>query len=102
MEIPPKQRMEKQQTLEREHSEEYRAALRRAVTLAIPHAYSPSQYGTFDVGDRENAGWHGDTLLTESSRKNRQRESWDELIERLFEKDESGHMVLKKSSSSNS
>lgn len=99
MEIPPKQRMEKQQILEREHSDEYRAALRRAVTLAIPHAYSPSQYGTFDASDSENSGRHGETLLTGSSRKNRKRESWDELIERLFEKDESGHMVLKKSSS---
>ncbi|KAK6936830.1 Mono-/di-acylglycerol lipase, N-terminal [Dillenia turbinata] len=48
MEIPAKQKMERQETIEREHREEYRAALQRAVTLAVPHAYSPSQYGTFD------------------------------------------------------
>ncbi|KAF2315601.1 hypothetical protein GH714_040115 [Hevea brasiliensis] len=48
MEIPVKQRMERQETLAREHTEEYKAALQRAVILAVPHAYSPSQYGTFD------------------------------------------------------
>ncbi|KAJ6889514.1 hypothetical protein NC652_030314 [Populus alba x Populus x berolinensis] len=36
MEIPAKQRMERQETLAREHSEEYRAALQRAVTLSVP------------------------------------------------------------------
>ncbi|XWS61183.1 hypothetical protein CRYUN_Cryun07bG0103800 [Craigia yunnanensis] len=56
MEIPAKQRMERQETLAREHSEEYKAALQRAVTLSVPHAYSPSQYGTFDESeDGENS-----------------------------------------------
>lgn len=53
MEIPPKQKMERQETLAKEHTEEYRAALQRAVTLAVPHAYSPSIYGTFDEKDEE-------------------------------------------------
>lgn len=48
MEIPVKQRMERQETLAKEHSEAYKAALQRAVTLDVPHAYSPSQYGTFN------------------------------------------------------
>ncbi|KAK8278610.1 hypothetical protein V6Z12_D09G054500 [Gossypium hirsutum] len=48
MEIPAKQRMERQETLAREHSEEHKAALQRAVTLSVPHAYLPSRYGTFD------------------------------------------------------
>ncbi|KAL7107106.1 hypothetical protein ACP275_06G033300 [Erythranthe tilingii] len=48
LEIPTKQRMERQKSLAKEHSDEYKAALRRAVTLSVPHAFSPSQYGTFD------------------------------------------------------
>ncbi|MQM12947.1 hypothetical protein Taro_045866 [Colocasia esculenta] len=91
LEIPAKQRMERQETIAREHKEEYRAALHRAVTLSIPHAFSPSAYGTFE-GSTAEAG-EGSTASRESSKK----ESWGELIERLFEKDESGQMVLRKS-----
>lgn len=99
MEIPSKQRMERQETLAREHSEEYKAALQRAVTLAVPHAFSPSQYGTFNEQKEEgedSTRLSGETSFG-SSKKSKQRENWDVLIERLFDKDESGHMVLKKS-----
>ena len=91
-EIPAKQRMERQETLAREHREEYRAALQRAVTLPVPHAYSSSKYGTFnEMADSHR--WSGESSFGSS----KTRENWDELIERLFDKDESGHMVLKKS-----
>lgn len=94
MEIPAKQKMERQQTLAKEHGEEYAAALQRAVKLAVPHAVLPSQYGTFqDSSD-------GDVSSGESSRKHLVGGSWDELIESLFDKDESGHMVFKKPHSS--
>ncbi|XAR53654.1 Triacylglycerol lipase [Bertholletia excelsa] len=93
MEIPPKQRMERQETLEREHREEYKAALQRAVTLSVPHAYSPTQYGTFD--ESEEGEQSDKSSSTGSSRRSTKRETWDELIERLFDKDESGHMKLK-------
>ncbi|KAL8232578.1 hypothetical protein R6Q57_002356 [Mikania cordata] len=89
MEIPAKQKMERQQTLAKEHGEEYAAALQRAVKLAVPHAVLPSQYGTFQDSD------DGEVSSGESSRKH----SWDELIERLFDKDESGYMMFKKSHS---
>ncbi|CAI9774131.1 unnamed protein product [Fraxinus pennsylvanica] len=93
MEIPPKQRMERQETLTREHGEEYNAALQRAVTLAVPHAFSPSQYGTFaENEDPENSTGSS----TGSPMKSKTRDNWDELIERLFDKDESGHITLKK------
>lgn len=99
MEIPAKQKMERQETLAREHIEEYKAALQRAVTLSVPHAYSPSQYGTFDdeSEDGENSHKSSGESSVGSSAKNKSKESWNELIERLFDKDESGHMVLKKS-----
>ncbi|KAL7229779.1 hypothetical protein ACSBR2_008354 [Camellia fascicularis] len=98
MEIPAKQKMQRQETLAREHSEEHKAALQRAVTLAVPDAYSPSPYGTFnDNNNEEEAAEHSDTSSTGSSKRSSKRETWDELIERLFDRDESGHMVLKKS-----
>lgn len=93
LEIPAKQRMERQESLAKEHSKEYRAALRRAVSLAVPYAFSPSQYGTFDEDSQQSIG---DCSTGSSAKSKNSRESWDELIERLFERDESGHMVLKK------
>ncbi|XP_073123172.1 uncharacterized protein [Henckelia pumila] len=96
LEIPAKQRMERQETLEKDHSEEYNAALRRAISLSVPHAFSPSPYGTFDqTSDEESHKLLGDSSRGSSTRS-RGRENWDELIERLFEKDDSGHIVLKK------
>ncbi|XP_010934797.1 uncharacterized protein [Elaeis guineensis] len=92
MEIPPKQRMERKETLKREHSEEHKAALRRAVTLSIPDAYSPSAYGTFD--EKSTGAWEGSTT---SSSDSRQKMSWDELIEQVFEKNEAGHMEVRRS-----
>ncbi|KAG6426520.1 hypothetical protein SASPL_110745 [Salvia splendens] len=84
--IPPKQKMERQQTLDKEHNEEHKAALQRAVTLAVPHAFLPSEYGTFEDDDSnhsaESSSWA--------------KESWAELIQRLFEKDESGRIQLNK------
>ncbi|KFK34698.1 hypothetical protein AALP_AA5G180100 [Arabis alpina] len=54
MEIPEMQRMERQESLAREHNMEYRAALRRAVTLDVPHADSmSSEYGTFDKAQED-------------------------------------------------
>ncbi|KAL8478003.1 hypothetical protein ACS0TY_030050 [Phlomoides rotata] len=93
LEIPAKQRMERQESLAKEHSVEYEAALRRAVSLDVPHAFTPSRYGTFDEEDSQQSG--GD-CSTGSSARSKSVATWDELIERLFERDESGHMVLKK------
>lgn len=96
-EIPAKQKMERQETLAREHSEEYKAALQRAVTLAVPHAYSPSPYGTFQEQDESE---QSDKSSVDSSsglsKRSKMRESWDQVIERHFDKDESSHMLLTK------
>lgn len=95
MEIPAKQIMERQETLTR-HSEEYKAALQRAKTLDVPHADTlPSQYGTF--GEEEGESLLESQAESSSSSTNKSKlETWEELIERLFDKDEHGHMVLKK------
>ena len=94
MEIPATQRMERQESVAREHTQEYQAALQRAVALEIPQAYSPSPYGTFhemDVG--EDSGRSSGKDFSLSNRKRTQ--SWNEFVERLFDMDDSGHMVFK-------
>ncbi|XP_022891073.1 uncharacterized protein LOC111406101 isoform X2 [Olea europaea var. sylvestris] len=77
LQVPPEQRMERQESLAREHSEQYNAALRRAVSLAIPHAFSPTQYGTFDQ-DTENSGISAGDASAGSSVTHKDKESWDE------------------------
>lgn len=98
MEIPAEQRMERQESLAREHSEEYQAALKRAVALDIPQAYSPSSYGTFhelEAGeDSGRSSGKGSSLFY----KNRTA-SWNDFVGRLFDMDDSGHMVFKKTHS---
>ncbi|KAG6605732.1 Sn1-specific diacylglycerol lipase alpha, partial [Cucurbita argyrosperma subsp. sororia] len=99
MQIPPQQKMERQETLAREHSEEYKAALQRAVTLAVPHAYALAPYGTFgktDDGEEEEEESPGSS----GGSSRRKKETWNELIERLYDKEDSKHAVLKKSVSS--
>ncbi|XP_010661789.1 uncharacterized protein LOC100265467 isoform X2 [Vitis vinifera] len=99
MEIPAKQRMERLESVAREHTEEYKAALKRAAALDVPQAYSPSAYGTFsEMGEGEGGGENSGRLSEEqvpilSSR--RRRESWNELVGRLFHRDDSGQMVLR-------
>ncbi|PON92077.1 hypothetical protein TorRG33x02_121490 [Trema orientale] len=93
MGIPAKQRMERQESLVREHSEEYMAALQRAVALDIPHATLSSPYGTFhEIG--ENSGRSAGETSMLSFKK--WRKSWDDFTERLFDVDESGQMVFKR------
>ncbi|CAI9775027.1 unnamed protein product [Fraxinus pennsylvanica] len=89
LQVPPEQRMERLESLARDHGEQHNAALRRAVSLAIPHAFSPTQYGTFDQ-DAENSGISSCDSLAGSSIKHKNKESWDEPFQIFFEKDESG------------
>lgn len=99
MEIPAKQRMERQESLAREHTEEYKAALKRAAALNVPQAHSPSAYGTFtetgeEEGRGENSGRSSEEEVPVLSSRMR-RKSWDELVRRLFHRDDSGQMVLR-------
>lgn len=102
MEIPPNQRMERQEKLAREHTQEYRQALQRAVALDVPDSYPPpSPYGTFN--DPES-GEGSKVSSVEGSKvssvdgslsSSKRRESWGDFVGRLFDTDETGHMVLK-------
>lgn len=96
MEVPARQIMERQETLTR-HSQEYKAALQRAKTLDVPHANTPpSQYGTFDEEGEESSRRSEAEFSLGSTNRSTVDETWDELIERLLDKDEHGHKVLKK------
>uniref|UniRef100_A0A0E0M4R2 Fungal lipase-like domain-containing protein n=1 Tax=Oryza punctata TaxID=4537 RepID=A0A0E0M4R2_ORYPU len=91
MEVPSEQRMERNESLQREHVEEHKAALRRAVTLSVPDARSPSAYGTFGEQPERSESFPPASAMA------RQRMSWNDLIERVFDRDESGHIVLRSS-----
>ncbi|KAH9325131.1 hypothetical protein KI387_005309 [Taxus chinensis] len=67
MEIPSEQRMQRQQTLAKEHAQEYKAALQRAVTLRVPDGnwtYDPPSDMVFDESNNE-----GDALLNEQGER---------------------------------
>lgn len=82
MNFPVQQRMERQASLAKEHMEEHKAALQRAVALDVPQAYSPSAYGTFrDIEEGQDFEKPGESSLTISKKR---RESWDDLAGRLF------------------
>ncbi|XP_054784792.1 uncharacterized protein LOC129291461 isoform X2 [Prosopis cineraria] len=94
MEVPARQRMERNESLAR-HNQEYQAALERAVALDIPQAYSPSSYGTFHETDaREDSASTSGKVPPWSGKK--RNDSWNEFVGRLFDVDDSGHMVFKK------
>ena len=100
MEVPLNQRMERLEVLAREHIQEHKAALKRAYALDVTHSSPPpSRYGTFNepsVGDQAtNRSSPGESSISSSKRR---KESWGELLERIFDTDESGNIVLKKSS----
>jgi hypothetical protein len=106
MEIPSKQRMERQETIAKDHSKDHKDALEKALSLNIPHAFSPS-YGTFDKDENteqeallnEPKNLLLDTEVGESSTNKQiveKKTDWEELINKLFEKDTSGRIVLKK------
>lgn len=96
MEIPPQQRMERQVSLTREHSEEYKAALQKAVALDVQEAYSPSSYGTFDEINEEGDNSSSSRTELPFVSSKRRKENWDDLAGRLFDIDESGQTLLKK------
>ncbi|GKU88151.1 hypothetical protein SLEP1_g2451 [Rubroshorea leprosula] len=101
MQIPAKQKMERQQSLALDHSEEHRVAMQRAVALDIPQAYSPLSYGTFhEMEEGETSGQSSGDAHTPFLKK--WSESWDNFVDRLFEVDESGKMIFKRTSSKKS
>lgn len=90
---PPYQKMERKESLEQEH----RSALERADTLNIPHVVPPSQESLDAAGTSSGtAAAESQTEMTPTS-KSSGRTNWDELVEKLFIRSDSGRsLVLKK------
>ncbi|KAH9316148.1 hypothetical protein KI387_024775 [Taxus chinensis] len=98
-EIPSTQKMERLESIVKEHKEEHKNALERAATLQIPHAFSPSSdieaKSNEDILDeQENSVSVGEPSSSEQGA--RRQTNWDKLVDRLFEKDASGRAILKK------
>ncbi|GJN00122.1 hypothetical protein PR202_ga17285 [Eleusine coracana subsp. coracana] len=87
---PPQQKMERLQSLKDEH----KSALQRAKTLEIPHAADLSEE---EIQEDASTAPYSDTHSeTTTEPKSAGRTSWDDLMEKLFTKDEEGKLVVKK------
>lgn len=77
---PKEKRMERLNTLEKEH----RDALERAVSLNIPHAVSAPE----EEQEEEECN------SAEASEPKSKKKNWDEVVEKLFHRSNSGEFVL--------
>ncbi|VFQ99683.1 unnamed protein product [Cuscuta campestris] len=113
---PQVQKMERLQTIKKEHKD----ALERAVSLNIPHAASATEeeQGEESSGNHNKQSSEGTAMISISAdassssseeegvkgggkeggddSKTRARTNWDELVEKLFKKDDNGKMQLKR------
>ncbi|KAJ0234494.1 Alpha/beta-Hydrolases superfamily protein [Hirschfeldia incana] len=76
---PKEKRMERLNTLEKEHKD----ALERAVSLNIPHAVSTAE----EEQEEECSN-------AEASEPKLKKKNWDEVVEKLFHRSNSGELVL--------
>uniref|UniRef100_A0A0E0LA40 Fungal lipase-like domain-containing protein n=1 Tax=Oryza punctata TaxID=4537 RepID=A0A0E0LA40_ORYPU len=86
---PAQQKMERLQSFEEEHKN----ALERAKTLDVPHAVDLSEV---EIQEGASPTPPSDTHSeTTSEEKSAGRTSWDELMDKLFTRDEGGKLVVK-------
>ena len=84
---PAEQKMERLQSFKDEH----KSALHRAKTLEVPHA--------IDISEEENQEAAGadapsSDTQSETTTEPKSRTSWNELVEKLFTRDEEGKLVV--------
>jgi len=79
---PKEKRMERLNTLEKEHKD----ALERAVSLNIPHAVSAAEEQEEEEEEECNNA--------EASEPKSKKKNWDEVVEKLFHRSNSGELVL--------
>lgn len=101
---PPKvQKLERKLTLEKEHKD----ALERAVSLNIPHAVtSADEESSATTEERPSAGKEPcrDEIMPDPPHKDKSfcknaKTNWNEVIEKLFNRNESGNLLLKRDDS---
>ncbi|KAK6154133.1 hypothetical protein DH2020_013772 [Rehmannia glutinosa] len=94
---PPKvQKLDRKLTLEKEHKD----ALERAVSLNIPHAVTPSEESS-SAYTEEGSSVDKSVETEHSAEKENSfcknaRTNWNEVVEKLFKKNESGQLLLKR------
>ncbi|XP_047317032.1 uncharacterized protein LOC124920569 [Impatiens glandulifera] len=95
---PPKtQRIERLQTIEKEHKD----ALERAVSLNVPHAVTTTSYEEeegMDIEEEDDDRIINTADLSESSSSTAgggTRANWDKVVEKLFKRNDSGKLLLK-------
>lgn len=92
---PKVQKLERLQTIEKEHKD----ALERAVSLNIPHAVTSNEEA---AEDQEPEGPKSETESKDppdtKSKSTGGRATWDDVVEKLFKKKESGDVLLNRDS----
>lgn len=98
---PPKvQKIERLKTLEKEHKD----ALERAVSLNIPHAVGADEEESSTQKEEEpieditfeESQKHGEDTSTSKSQGSDARTNWNEVVEKLFSKEKTGKLRLKR------
>ncbi|XP_042498758.1 uncharacterized protein LOC122077059 [Macadamia integrifolia] len=86
---PEAQKFERLKTLEIEHKD----ALERAASLNVPHAVVPAEQ---PIGDSDSVASQEQGKDPSNSRlKSSGRTNWDEVVQKLFNRNESGDLKLK-------
>lgn len=98
---PPKvQKIERLKTLEKEHED----ALERAVSLNIPHAVGVDEEESSTQKEEEPmedinfeaSQEHGEDASTSKAQGSDARTNWNEVVKKLFNRDETGKLQLKR------
>lgn len=85
---PAEQKMERLQSFKEEHKN----ALNRAKTLDVPHAIDISEEETHEGAcPASSSDTHSEAT---SEPKSAGRTSWDELVDKLFTRDEDGKLIV--------
>ncbi|CAA3018714.1 uncharacterized protein LOC111369527 [Olea europaea var. sylvestris] len=102
---PPRvQKFDRKQTIEKEHKD----ALERAVSLNIPHAVvntgeescvSIEESSSGDKNIESSKDEIEDSNKTNKLSSENARTNWNEVVEKLFKRDESGQLLLKRDTS---
>lgn len=96
--VPPTvQKFERLKTIEKEHKD----ALERAVSLNVPHAVDAAENEPSENNEGEEAsGNSGDKEATASSTESKTsggRSTWEEVVEKLLKKNETGNKHMEDS-----
>lgn len=83
---PKVQKLERLQTIEKEHKD----ALERAVSLNVPHAVNTSE----DQKPEEAPQSEAEHVSETRSKSTSGRTNWDHVVQKLFKKNESGDIQL--------